>query len=222
MTAMTAIVFDLDGTLIDSAPDIRAIANAVLRGVGAEPITLEQTRSFIGNGAATFVARMIAEQGVVADAALQEKMLAEFKERYNSAAEHSALYPGVADLLARLGADGHALGLCTNKPLRPARFVLDHFGILGHFGAVLGGDSLPETKPDPAPLLKVFEMLGADPENSLYVGDSEVDAETAARAGVPFALFLGGYRKTPAEELPHEMAFERFDALPAFIESRFR
>ena len=218
---MTAIVFDLDGTLIDSAPDIRAIANAVLKGVGADPITLEQTRSFIGNGAATFVARMIAEQGVAADAAQQDRMLAEFKDRYNTAVENSALYPGVAAVLDQLRADGHILGLCTNKPLKPARFVLDHFGILDHFDAVLGGDSLPVNKPDPAPLLRTFEMLGAETENSLYVGDSEVDAETAARADVPFALFTLGYRKTAIEDLPHEVAFEHFNAVPVFVDNRF-
>ncbi len=218
---MTAIVFDLDGTLIDSAPDIRAIANAVLADEGAGPITLEETRSFIGNGAATFVARMMAVRGVDTTPDTQERMLAEFKRLYNTAVENSALYPGVAELLEQLRSDGHVLGLCTNKPLKPARFVLDHFGILGHFDAVLGGDSLPETKPHPAPLLRTFEMLGADPENSLYVGDSEVDAETAARADVPFALFLGGYRKTPAEELPHEMAFAHFNVLPVFVDTRF-
>ena len=218
---MTAIVFDLDGTLIDSAPDIRAIANKVLADEGAGSITLEETRDFIGNGAATFVARMMAARGVDTAPDIQERMLTEFKRLYNTAVENSVLYPGVADLLEQLKSDGHVLGLCTNKPLKPAHYVLEHFGLLKQFDAVLGGDSLPETKPHPAPLLKTFEMLSADSENSLYVGDSEVDAETAERADVPFALFLGGYRKTPAEDLPHEMAFEHFNAIPVFVDNRF-
>ncbi len=218
---MTAIVFDLDGTLIDSAPDINAIANMVLETEGAAPISLDETRAFIGNGASVFVERMAVARDIAADPARLARMHGQFEALYATACAHSRLYPGVQEMLAALKADGHVLGLCTNKPITPTRFVLDHFAVSDRFDVVLGGDSLPVKKPDPAPLLEVFSRLGAAEEDRLYVGDSEVDAETAGRADIPFALFTGGYRKTPVEELEHEVAFDHFDAIAIFVNNRF-
>ncbi|RDC72387.1 phosphoglycolate phosphatase [Rhodovulum sp. 12E13] len=211
-----AIVFDLDGTLVDSAPDICAVANAVLAGEGAAPLTLAEARGYVGSGADMFVRRMRAARGL--PDAEHDRLLAAFLDRYEGAVEHSALYPGVLDALALLTARGHALGVCTNKPIGPTRTVLAHFGLAHRFAAVLGGDSLAVRKPDPAPLLAVFAELGAP--GGLYVGDSEVDAETADRAGVPFLLFTEGYRKAPVETLTHAAAFAHFDRLAPLVEAR--
>src|SRR6056297_2519181 len=119
------------------------------------------------------------------------------------------------EVLARLSQD-HRLGLCTNKPYRPCLSVLRHLGMEGFFTEILGGDSLPVKKPDPAPLLATYAAMGPGPR--VFVGDSEVDAETAARAGVPFVLFTLGYRKSPVADLPHAAAFDDFDALPGIID----
>ena len=213
----TAIVFDLDGTLIDSAPDIRVIANTVLAEHGAAPISREEPRRFIGNGAAVFVERMSAARGIAPDPARLASMHARFEELYLNAADHSRLYPGVAETLAALRDRGFALGVCTNKPIAPTRFVLEHFGLADLFAAVLGGDSLPVRKPDPAPLHRTFDSLGGDGAR-IYVGDSEVDAETARRAGLPFLLFTEGYRKSPVEALPHHARFDSYTDLPALID----
>lgn len=210
---MVNIVFDLDGTLIDSAPDIQGIANHLLSREGADPITLAQTRDFIGNGASTFVARMRAARDLPEDQ--HDRLLADFVASYDTAVTRTVLYPGVAEALAVLQAAGHGLGICTNKPLRATRAVLAHFALEPFFGTVLGGDSLPSHKPDPAPLLAAFEALGPGPR--VYVGDSEVDAETARRAGIPFLLFTEGYRKSPVADLPHEAAFSTFDRLVPLI-----
>jgi len=207
------IVFDLDGTLIDSAPDIHAIANLVLAQEGAAPITLQDTRRFVGNGAAVFVARMRAARGLP-DAA-QTRLLSGFLTLYNKAVDRTHPYPGVALALQTLRKSGHRLGICTNKPLQPARSVLSHLGLSEFFEVVIGGDSLIVRKPDPAPLEAAFEVLGVGPR--IYVGDSEVDAETAARVAVPFFLFTKGYRKTPVDKLPHSAAFDEFDALPGLV-----
>jgi phosphoglycolate phosphatase len=208
------IVFDLDGTLIDSAPDIHALANRVLAGWGADPITMAQARDFIGNGAGVFVQRMRAARTIGDDQ--QSAMLAAFMGGYHDAVGLTVPYPGVAAALDRLVAQGHTLAVCTNKPAEPARAVLRHVGLLDLFAVVVGGDSLAVTKPDPAPLRAAFKAL--PPGVAVYVGDSGVDAETARAAGVPFLLFTEGYRKEPVAALPHAAAFGRWDNLPGLVD----
>ena len=213
---MARVVFDLDGTLVDSAPDLHVIANDLLTAAGHAPITLDEARSYIGQGVAVFVARMRAARGI-ADSG-QAALQAGFMARYEAAVDLTTVYPGVPQALAALRQAGHRLGLCTNKPLRPTMALLRHFGFAGLFDRVIAGDSLPTRKPDPAPLRAALDMGGAGPD--LYVGDSEIDAETAQRAGVPFLLFTQGYRSAPVSDLPHAAAFDRFSALPGLIAAR--
>ncbi|PWE31830.1 phosphoglycolate phosphatase [Pararhodobacter marinus] len=207
------IVFDLDGTLIDSAPDIAHAANAVLQSEGLPPVTLAQTRSFVGNGARVFVERLERASAGGNAPDRTARMRARFITEYERAHGHTAIYPGVEAAIATLRAQGWRIGLCTNKPMVPTRAVLAHFGWSDLFETVLGGDSLPQMKPDPAPLHAVLQTLGDGP--ALYVGDSEVDALTAQAADVPFALFTEGYRKTGLDAIPHTEAFADWSALPA-------
>ena len=210
---MARIVFDLDGTLIDSAPDIRLAANRALAGCGAAPLSLAETRSFVGAGAPAFVARMARARGLP-ETCLPE-LLARFLDGYEAAVHLTEVYAGAREALAALGAEGHALGLCTNKPEAPARAVLAHLGLDARFAVVIGGDTLAVRKPDPAPLVVALEALGTGP--AAYVGDSEVDAETALRAGVPFLLFTRGYRHAPVEDLPHAGRFDDWAAMPGLV-----
>lgn len=210
---MAIVVFDLDGTLIDSAPDIRATANDVLSAMDAAPLDLAETISFIGNGAGVFVRKMREARHL--PEAREAEMLRLFLDGYENAKDLTQLYSGVLDALKVLQGQGHALGLCTNKPEVPARAILKHMGLEPFFPAVIGGDSLPLRKPDPAPLLATCDALGDG--SRIYVGDSEVDAETADRAGIPFLLFEGGYRKTPVTDLPHAASFTDFAALPDLV-----
>ncbi|WP_425045160.1 phosphoglycolate phosphatase [Primorskyibacter sp. S87] len=208
------IVFDLDGTLVDSAPDIQAAVNRMLEGVGAELLDIATTVSFIGNGLPKLVERTIRARGLPIErhAELTRVTLA----HYNRAAtEATRPYAGVAEALTRLKAEGYSLGICTNKPKAPARSVLAGLDLSGFFDVVIGGDTLSTRKPDPAMLNVAFDALpnGA----GVYVGDSEVDAETAHRAGIPFLLFTEGYRKSAVEELPHQARFAEFTALPALV-----
>lgn len=208
------IVFDLDGTLIDSAPDICRIANAALARFTAATITLDQTREFLGEGIGVFVTKMRAAHGL--PDSLQDPLLADLIARYDEAVTLTVTYPGVPDALASLSHQ-HSLGICTNKLYRPAMAVLQHLDLAGFFGAVSGGDNPLGRKPDPAALLGVFKELGDGPV--IYVGDSEIDAETARRGSVPFFLFSEGYRKQPVQAIPHDRSFDAFSDLPGLVAS---
>ena len=212
------VVFDLDGTLIDSVPDIHACVNAVLRLHGVAPLTLDQVRGFVGGGVDLLWRRVIGTTALPVEA--HRDLVASFMTRYHDATGLTRLYPNVTEALGVLADRGYPLGLCTNKPLGPTRAILDHFGIAQLFGAVVGGDSLPQRKPDPAPLRAAFAGLGADPLNprGVYVGDSEFDEECASNTGVPFLLFTRGYRKTPVEQMTHRGTFDDFARLPLLVE----
>ncbi|QYZ70243.1 phosphoglycolate phosphatase [Neotabrizicola shimadae] len=208
-----ALVFDLDGTLIDSAPDIHAACVRMLADYGHAPLAPERIQSFVGNGAPRLVERVM---GAVGETTGHADWLARFLAHY--AADPATLtrpYPGVPEVLEHLAEAGHALGICTNKPETPAREILRRLGLDRHFAVVIGGDSTAATKPDPLPLARAYEALPGGPR--LFVGDSEVDAATARALPVTFALFTEGYRKSPLADLPHDFAFSRFDDLPALV-----
>ncbi|QFS81736.1 Phosphoglycolate phosphatase, chromosomal [Roseivivax sp. THAF40] len=207
------IVFDLDGTLVHSAPDIQAVANSVLAEEGATALSLSETIGCIGSGAAVFVERMRTLRGI-ADTE-QARLLETFISRYESGVTLSTLFPGMLAALDALAGAGHRLGLCTNKPIAPTHALLRHFALQDRFESVLGGDSLPVRKPDPAPLRAVLDALGEGP--ALYVGDSEVDAETAERAGVPFLFFTEGYCHLPQDEITAAARFSEFAELPGLV-----
>lgn len=208
----TAVIFDLDGTLINSAPDIHATANEVLALHGFAALSLAQVRGFVGRGVPHLVARLIEASGENPEGPLHAEMVSEFNARYVDAVTLTVLYPGVRGALEALAEAGHPLAICTNKPVAPTEAVLAHFGLLPLFAAVVGGDSLPQRKPDPAPLHQAHFLLGRPP--AFFVGDSEIDAETAQRAGFGFALYTEGYRRTPVQELRHDVAFNDFAMLP--------
>lgn len=208
---MRRVVFDLDGTLLDTLPDIAAVANRVLAEEGHPPLPVAAIRGFIGNGVPVLVARLIDAASLAASG--HARLTARFLALYADATGRTRPFPGAEAALDRLGGAGLALSICSNKPEIPSRAVLAAMGWKGRFDIVIGGDTLPVRKPDPAPLLAALGDTA--PGQALYVGDSETDAATAAAAGLRFALFTGGYRKSPVEAIPHHIAFDRFAALPA-------
>lgn len=210
-----AVIFDLDGTLIDSAPDIHAAANRVLRGEGLEEQSFEQVRSFIGRGVPHLIRQLLIAAGHGEDDARHTRMTNHFVAGYEEAVGLTRPYPGVAEALEHLRAAGHPLGICTNKPEAATRAVLAHLGLDAPFSVIVGGDSLPVRKPDPAPLHLAVSRL--DQPLAIFVGDSEIDAETALAAGLPFLLFTEGYRKSPVEALPQIGRFSHHAELPGLI-----
>lgn len=209
------IVFDLDGTLIDSAPDLQAVASSVLARRDKDGLTLEETRNFIGEGSAVFVSKMMAARGIAETPGSHAALYQEFLALYELAVDKAVFYPGVLDTLAVLQGAGHRLGLCTNKPERPARAVLRYMGMDGMFDAVIAGGMTDSRKPEPEMLWQTIRALGGG--LTLYVGDSEIDAETARRAQVPFALYSEGYHKTPLGEIRCDWRFDDFSALHGIV-----
>lgn len=207
---MGTIIFDLDGTLIDSAPDIHAVLNVALAPLDVAPLALGRVRDFIGRGAPTLVRR--ACDALEVPQAERQGVLDRFLARYATAVDLTRPYPHAVGALDTLRAAGHRLGLCTNKPIDATRFVLDHFDLAGRMDMVIGGDSLPMRKPDPATLRAVMDGMNA--RSCLYVGDSETDCETALAAEMPFALFTEGYRTTAIGDLPHRAAFADWSRFP--------
>ena len=214
------IIFDLDGTLINSLGDIHAALNKVLTMRGATPLDLTTVRGFIGMGSKNLVMRTLKAQNLPNDAASLAAGLHDFLSIYSAGvAELTYVFEGVKDALIHLCKQNIRLGICTNKPLQPTKIVLDQFGLSDFFHHITCGDQLSSRKPNPEMLYHVMAALGTD--SCLFVGDSEVDRHTATAACQPFALFTKGYRKTSIEALSPEYYFEEFSLLPAIAEAAF-
>ncbi|OCX63145.1 phosphoglycolate phosphatase [Thioclava sp. SK-1] len=211
-----ALIFDLDGTLIDSAPAIHSVTNYVLGEMGYPMITLSQTRSFIGRGTGHLVACVLKTAGQPTDGVLFDKMHSRFVERYAIDLDGNHQYPHVRTALDALVMQGYRMAICTNKPYVPAMAALEHVGLLDVFDVVIGGDSLQTRKPDPAILRKAHTDLGGG--SLIYIGDSEVDAQTAQAAGCPFVLYTEGYCHRPVHDLPHDVAFSDWRMFPGIID----
>lgn len=190
-----AVIFDLDGTLIDSAPDIHACLNKTLAQFGQPQITLSQTKSFIGRGVAALVDQALEAVGAALAPSQAGAMVTHLVELYETEIGHSVPYPGMRAALEALRGQGHALAICTNRPQAPTQAMLAHFGLTQLFESCAYGDGPYPRKPDPASLRHVMNELGT--QAAIYVGDSETDAATAQASGVPFLLFTEGYRKSP-------------------------
>ena len=194
----TSVIFDLDGTLIHSAPDIHAAMAQLLSEIGRPTLDLATIISMIGRGIEVLLARALTATGGRPTLGEEAEILARFRTFYNGRlTELTRPYDGVPEMLEHLTAAGIALGLCTNKPEKPARDLMQALDLSGYFTAVVGGDTLTVKKPDAAPLLHCMTLMSADPARTLYVGDSETDYLTARHAGLPIAYFTGGYQVTP-------------------------
>ena len=213
---MKAVVFDLDGTLIDSAPDLHTAANRMLDDLRRPSLTLENVTGFVGNGVPSLVTRCLAATG--GPATDFDYAISRFREHYAQAPAHlTRPYVGVEMMLRRLTEFGFTLGVCTNKPYGLAITILKELRLLQFIGVVVGGDTLSKLKPDPAPLLLCLEQLGVAPMSTLYVGDSEIDAETAFRAQVPFALYSNGYLRESVDAFEPLYVFDHFEDLSDYL-----
>jgi len=221
MPMPTVLVFDLDGTLIDSAPDMHGAVVRMLAEQGLPAISLDDVKPMIGDGSAMLLRRAFARAGRPLGDELPA-LMPRFMEIYEAcAADLTRAYPAVPETLARLSAAGYRMAVCTNKPDEPTRIVLQALSLLPHFEVIVGGDSAPARKPDPRHLLAVLERLGASPEQAVMIGDGTNDLLTAAAAGVPAIHARYGYGlREPAAVAPLA-SIERFAELPDALRAAY-
>jgi phosphoglycolate phosphatase len=187
-------VFDLDGTLVDSAPDIHAALDRLMARLDQPPFIRAEVVRMIGDGVRVLVERALAARGLP----FSEASLASFTEDYTArAAEATAPFPGIPEALAALEAAGWRLAVCTNKPVAATMALLRGLGIVDRFAAIGGGDSFPVRKPDPGHLLGTLAAAGGAPDRAVMIGDHHNDVAAAAGAGVP-CVFAGWGYGTPA------------------------
>ena len=220
---LAAIVFDLDGTLIDSAPDLQAALNRVFADTGRRSLSVEEVTGMIGDGVEKLVERALdATGGVSRDREIQElsSWVSRFLDSYGGhGADLTRAYPGVPETLKQLYERGVRLAVCTNKPQAATVEVLEKLDLFSFFGAVVGGDALNGIrKPDPRHLLATLEGLGAAPESAVMVGDLGNDVAVARAAGLPVILCRHGYARVPVEELGPDAVIDRFTDLPEALD----
>ena len=216
-----AIIFDLDGTLVDTLPDIALILNRVLVEQGLRQLTQAEIRLMIGNGAQQLIKKSFRKFRLDANDNRMNSTLNRFMDYYSAnPVFHSNLFSGVVNTLKILQNNGFALGICTNKPQKITEQLLEEFSIRNFFGdAVIGGDTLTVRKPNPKHLLAVVKKTLSTPKNTIMVGDSVVDVTTSRNAKIPIIIVDFGYTANSPKQLGADIVMSKFEDLPGHIEN---
>ena len=217
-SAARVLIFDLDGTLADTAVDLMATLNLILAREGLAPIALAGARNLVGAGARALISRGFAQAGHFLPPEKLERMFLEFVEHYNAhIADRSRLFPGAEAALDRAARDGDRLAVCTNKLERSSHLLLRALGIANRFQFVCGQDTFGAAKPDPRPLVATIARVGGDLASSIMVGDSRSDVEAARAAGIPVIAVDFGYSDAPVAQLHPDRVISHFDELAAAV-----
>jgi phosphoglycolate phosphatase len=211
------IVFDLDGTLVDSQRDLADATNALLAEYGRAPLAVEQVSAMVGEGAAVLVRRALAASGLDPDTpGALDRFLAHYAERLTV---HTRPYPGIPEVLVALRGEGHTLAVLTNKPQHATETILERLDLTASFSEIVGGDGPAGRKPDPAGLLGLIARSAQEPASTVLVGDSPVDLDTArrARAGICLARYGFGFRFDAAAFRGDELFVDRPSEIPVVL-----
>lgn len=210
------VLFDLDGTLVDSAPDLIGVLNELLEERGYPGVPLSSARRLVGHGARALLGHGFAEAGAVWSETEEPELFDLFLSRYvGRIARESQLFDGVVDTLETLARNGAVLCVATNKRTDLAEALLSAVGLKGHFAAVVGADRVSRRKPDGAHLLEAISAVGGDPRRAIMVGDASTDTGAAMDAGLPCVVCTFGYNDLPLERLGGDLHIHAFPELLA-------
>jgi phosphoglycolate phosphatase len=219
MTAPGTVVFDLDGTLVDTAPDLITTLNYILDREGLPPVPLRAARNMIGAGARKLIERGLELEGKNAGAAEINRLTDDFIVHYaEHIADSSRPFEGVESALEDLEARGYRLAVCTNKLEWLSRLLLERLGLSARFAAICGADTFGVAKPDPAILRQTVARAGGDIAHAVMVGDAGPDIGVARRAGVPVIGVTFGYTDVPIADLEPDRLIDRMSQLPGAVE----
>jgi phosphoglycolate phosphatase len=212
------IVFDLDGTLIDTAPDLVATLNVVFEREGLPAVPYATARNLIGGGAKAMIARGIEAEGRAVEPAKLEQLFADFIAHYTEhVADLSRPFPGLIDALDTLASRGHCLAVCTNKFERQSLLLLKQLRLADRFAAICGQDTFGIQKPDPEILRRTIAAAGGTPQHAIMIGDSLTDIRTARAAGVPIIAVDFGYSERPVSDYGPDRVISHFAQLPDLV-----
>jgi phosphoglycolate phosphatase len=213
------VVYDLDGTLIDSAKDMQVAVSRVLADHGLPAVTEDDVRNYMGQGSKVTMGKAFAKYGRTLDDGALSAVTREFVRYYEAdPVGHTIAFAGVSEVVARFARLGLRQGVCTNKFERPSRMILEHLKLMPPIADVAGADTFPVRKPDPKHILMLVERMGGSAERAVMIGDSIHDVHAAHGAGLPAVLVSWGYTDKPASELGAEQVIERFGDLPQALE----
>lgn len=221
VTTPPAILFDLDGTLVETAPDLAAAMNHVLAQEGLPQLGVDAVRPIIGHGAKALITRGFSAAGRSLDDDRAHDLTLIFLDHYRAnIAVHSHAFPGVVEALSRLHEEGFRLAVCTNKPQGLSEQLLDALDLTKFFHAIVGADAVTAKKPDPEHVFETLRQCQGNQARALFVGDSETDERAARAAGLPFILFPLGYRTLSVEDLAADAILTDYHHLPDLVMSR--
>jgi len=213
-------VFDLDGTLAETAGDLVGTLNAILAQEGLKTLDLAQARDMIGAGAKALIRRGFEAAGEPLDDSRLETLFVAFLDHSGRhLCDHSHLFAGVTEALDALARRGFALAVCTNKVEAHALALLERLGVAGRFSAICGRDTFAHYKPDPRHITLTIERAGGDPARAVMVGDSRADIDAAKAAGIPVIAVPFGYTDLPVEALGPDRVIAHFDDLAAAVDA---
>jgi len=212
-------IFDLDGTLAHTAPDLVGAANDLMAEQGLPPMPVSIAEKTAGFGAKALIRAAFENANEAYDEARVDALFHPFLDRYAMRiADESHLYEGTEAVLDELARDGWLLGICTNKPESLALVLMRALGALDRFGALLGADTLPVRKPDPEHLFQTISQIGGDPARAVMIGDTDTDLKTARAAEIPCILTSFGYSHIPVARLKPDAIVDHFSQIPAALE----
>lgn len=218
MQGRSALVFDLDGTLIDTAPDLTGALNVTLDTLGLPGVREADVRNMVGRGARVLIERGLLAADVAPEDALIESALKTFLAYYGEhIADRSKPFEGVVETLEHFSRAGAHMGVCTNKPHALSVKLLEELGMIDYFPVVLGADSVENRKPHPQHLLKTIDALSFAPHQAIMIGDSPADVGAARAAEVPVIVVSFGYSEVAAHDLGADLVIDRFAQLPEAV-----